>query len=211
MKINLQRVIGALVLIAFGVVSRIYLRVCLPPGNNLVMFDMFAAVAVFTLLAGCLLGGIYLFIVPIGIMLISDLYYGNNFIFLFTWSGFAFVGLLGYKLKHKVNYTPKFFLSLTGVGILGVLIYDLWTNFGCWLGWYPHTIAGLALCYTMAIPFTLGHLISTSVIVPLVSIPAVYTYKYGLPTVKISISKLEHYATFSTIIALSIVSVLQIF
>lgn len=211
MRSSIQRLIAAAVLIAFGVVGRICLRVCLPPGNDLIMFDMFAVVVVSTLLAGCLLGGVLSFIVPICIMLISDLYYGNTYIFLFTWSGFAFVGLLGYALKNKVNYTSKFILNLTGIGILGVLIYDIWTAFGCWLGWYPHTIGGLALCYTLQIPFTIGHLISTAVVVPLVAIPATYIYKQGIPTIKISISKLEHYATLTSIALLTILSVVQAF
>lgn len=208
-RTNAQRLILALILIGVGIIGRICLKELLPPGSSWCMFDMFAAVAVFALLAGCLLGGVFTFIVPISIMLISDIYLGNTYIFLFTWSGFTFVGLLGYALRNKVSYTPKFILSLTGTGILGVLVYDLWTNFGWWLGpFYPHTVEGLALCYLMALPFTLGHLISTLVVVPLVSIPAVYIYKYGLPKVDISISRVEKYVTMCTVIGLSISSFL---
>ncbi|MBU4190246.1 MAG: hypothetical protein KJ886_04530 [Candidatus Thermoplasmatota archaeon] len=206
-KLNTQRLAWAIVLIALGVISRIYLRICLPPGNNFVMFDMFAVVAVFALLAGCLVKGVYSLIVPICIMCISDLYLGNNSILLFTWSGFAFVGLMGYTLKNRVNYSAKFIGTLTGMGISSVLVYDFWTNLGWWYLFYPRTLDGLALCYTMALPFTVGHLISTSVVVPLVSIPALYIHKYGVPKINIAIKPLEHYTTICLTIVLAGLSV----
>lgn len=207
MKINVQRFVWAIVLVVLGVISRIYLRICLPPGNDFVVFDMFAVVAVFALLAGCLIGGVYSLIVPLCIMFFSDIYLGNNSIILFTWSGFAFVGLMGYTLKNRVNYSAKFIGTLTGMGIGSVLVYDFWTNSGWWYLFYPHAFDGLVLCYTMALPFTVGHLISTSIIVPLVSIPAVYIHKYGLPKIDTVIKPVEHYVTICLTILLAGASV----
>ncbi|MDI6917235.1 MAG: hypothetical protein QMC80_05505 [Thermoplasmatales archaeon] len=207
MKINAQKLAWAIVLVILGVVARVYLRVCLPPGTSFCMFDMFAVVAVMALLAGCLIGGIYSLIVPFFIMLFSDIYFGNNSILLFTWSGFAFVGLMGYALKNRVNYSAKFIGTLTGMGIGSVLVYDFWTNLGWWYLFYPHTVNGLMLCYTMALPFTVGHLISASIIVPLVSIPAVYIHKYGLPKTDTLIKPVEHYVTICLTILLAGASV----
>lgn len=204
---GLQRTVLALILICIGVIGRIGLRKILPPGNSFCMFDMFAVVAVTALLAGCLIGGVYSLAVPFFIMLFSDIYLGNNSILLFTWSGFAFVGLMGYTLKNRVNYSARFIGALTGMGIGSVLVYDFWTNLGWWYLFYPHTLNGLALCYTMALPFTVGHLISTSVIVPLVSIPAVYIHKYGVPKIDITIKPLEHYATICLTVVLAGLSV----
>ncbi|MBU4190551.1 MAG: hypothetical protein KJ886_06160, partial [Candidatus Thermoplasmatota archaeon] len=99
---GLQRTVLALILICIGVIGRIGLKEILPSGSSLCMFDMFAVVAVMALLAGCLIGGVYSLIVPACIMFLSDLYFGNNSILLFTWSGFAFVGLMGYTLKNRV-------------------------------------------------------------------------------------------------------------
>jgi len=57
------------------------------------------------------------------------------------------------------------------------------------------------------LPFTVGHLISTSIIVPLVSIPAVYIHKYGVPKINIAIKPLEHYTTICLTIVLAGLSV----
>ena len=206
-RTNTQRLMLALILIGVGIIGRICLKDLIPSGSSFCMFDMFAVVAVMALLAGCLIGGVYSLIVPACIMFLSDLYLGNNSILLFTWSGFAFVGLMGYALKNRVNYSAKFIGALTGMGIGSVLVYDFWTNSGWWYLFYPHTVNGLMLCYIMALPFTVGHLISTSIIVPLVSIPAVYIHKYGLPKIDTVIKPVEHYVTICLTILLAGASV----
>ncbi len=158
-----NRIIAALTLIILGVICRVLLKG--------VMMDVFFIIAVVSILSGLLLGGYYTFIVPISIMIITDLIIGNNMIFLFTWSGFAILATIGYLLKSKQSLTIKKAPMIIGSGIAGILIYDLWTNFGCWLGWYPHTIQGLTTCYTVAIPFTLWHLITTTIALTVVIIP----------------------------------------
>lgn len=158
-----NRIIAALTLIILGVICRVLLKG--------VMMDVFFIIAVVSILSGLLLGGYYTFIVPISIMIITDLIIGNNMIFLFTWSGFAILAAIGYLLKSKQSLTIKKAPMIIGSGIAGILIYDLWTNFGCWLGWYPHTIQGLTTCYTVAIPFTLWHLITTTIALTVVIIP----------------------------------------
>jgi hypothetical protein len=37
--------------------------------------------------------------------------------------------------------------------LLSSLIFFIVSNFGTWLIGYPHTIEGLLMCYTLAIPF----------------------------------------------------------
>ena len=159
-----NRIIAALTFIMLGVICRILLQG--------IMMDLFFVIAVVSLLTGLLLGGYYTFIVPISIMIITDLIIGNNVIFLFTWSGFVILAVIGYILKSKQQYlTIKKAPIIIGSGIAGIIIYDIWTNFGCWLGWYPHTFGGLMTCYTMAIPFTLWHLITTTITLTAVIIP----------------------------------------
>jgi hypothetical protein len=158
-----NRLIAALTLILLGAICRVLLKG--------VIIDVFFVIAVVSILSGLLLGGYYTFIVPISIMMITDLIIGNNMIFLFTWSGFAILATIGYILKSKKSLTIKKAPMIIGSGIAGILIYDIWTNFGCWLGWYPHTLEGLTTCYTAAIPFMLWHLLTTTIALTAVIIP----------------------------------------
>lgn len=90
-------------------------------------------------------------LLPIGIMLISDLFIGLHSTLLFVYASFALIMLVGYRfLGSKVTGMRLFGASLTG----SVLFY-LITNFGVWLmsPYYPMTAGGLLSSYTMAIPF----------------------------------------------------------
>ena len=175
-----------LVLIIAGIFGRLTLSELLPPSLDifinlngitqpLLMMDLFFLIATISMLSGFLLDRRgYSLLVPISIMLVTDLIIGNNLIFLFTWSGFAMIALLSHVLKSRGAFCMQRKSMIFGTGIAGVLLYDLWTNFGCWLLWYPHTVKGLILCYTLAIPFTLWHLLSTSLAIAFVVLPVVY-------------------------------------
>ena len=158
-----NKIILAIMLIFTGSILRLALQ-------HMTM-DLFFIIAVISIISGLILGGYYTFIVPISIMMITDLVIGNNAILLFTWSGFAILALFGYLVKTRHNLSIKKIPITLGAGIAGILVYDIWTNFGCFLGWYPKTITGLTTCYTAAIPFTLWHLLSTTISLTLVLIP----------------------------------------
>ena len=178
-----KKILIAGVLIAVGAIGRILLSQLLPHAPHLTMtlngitqpvfmLDVFFVVGATALFSGILLGGIYSILVPLTVMAVTDFYYGNTSILLFTWTGFAFIGVLGATgQRHGLARSP---VCITGLGIGSVLIYDAWTNLGCWLGWYPHSAAGIATCYTMALPFTLWHLLSTTMAVAALSIPLLY-------------------------------------
>ena len=164
---NKNRITLAILLISIGSIIRIVLNNNLPSPPSIYitingltqpmfMFDLFFIVAIISIVSGLLLGGYYTFIVPISTMIISDIVIGNNWIILFTWSGFAIIGVIGYILKTKNKMKIKHIPSVLGVGIGGILLYDIWTNFGTWLGgWgYAYTWEGLALCYTKALPIS---------------------------------------------------------
>lgn len=193
-----NRIIAALTLIILGVICRILLKG--------VMMDVFFIIAVVSILSGLLLGGYYTFIVPISIMIITDLIIGNNMIFLFTWSGFAILAVIGYLLKSKQSLTIRKAPMIIGSGIAGILIYDLWTNFGCWLGWYPHTFEGLATCYTVAIPFTLWHLITTTIALTAVIIPLTLLNK----DLDINIKPLKKHTTIAIPALLMVAAVISL-
>ena len=178
-------------LIVTGVVGRLTLHQFLPPSPDvyinvngvvqpLFMMDLFFLIAIISMLSGFLLDKRYSILIPLSVMFITDMIIGNNFILLFTWSGFAMIGLLSYLLKSRGKFNPQSKSLIFGTGVAGVLLYDLWTNFGCWLAWYPHTFDGLVLCYTLAIPFTLWHLLSTTVAMVAIVLPIVYLKEHNV-------------------------------
>lgn len=73
--------------------------------------------------------------------------------FLFTYLGFFAYFALGRlaknSLKKKIILLP-----------LASLVFFLLSNFGVWWYWYPHTMAGLSKCYTLALPFYKNTLLS---------------------------------------------------
>lgn len=219
---NISKIGTASVLIILGVVGRLTLSELLPRSPSLYitvngitqpmfMMDLFFIIAIVSLLSGLLLKSYYVFIVPLSIMLITDIIMGNNIIFLFTWSGFAMIGLIGYILKTKNKFTLKNTPLLFGAGIGSVLLYDLWTNFGCWLGWYPHNFQGLLLCYTLAIPFTLWHLLSTTIAIAVIVLPIVYLKEHKIITLDYSARPIEKPILFSFLASIMFLSVTLVF
>jgi hypothetical protein len=65
-------------------------------------------------------------------------------------SGFPWLASGGMTLKNRSNW---FRIPLGAT--CGAVIFFVVSNFGVWLqsGMYPHTLAGLADCYTLALPF----------------------------------------------------------
>jgi len=148
----------AFLFIFFGIVFRIFL-------NKQFHIPNFEAVTAIALLSGVFFKGIYSVLIPLNIMFFSDLYFGNSAIYLFTWSAFILVGLFGNILnRDSRNYTFK----LMGLGVLSVLFFYAWTNFGWWLisGMYPISLQGLVQCYLMAIPFLRNQLLSAFIFIP---------------------------------------------
>jgi len=220
---NRNRIIIAILLIAFGTITRIFLHNNLPSPpsiyiniNGLIqpmfMFDLFFVVAIVSLVSGLILGGYYTFIVPISTMVISDIIIGNNWIILFTWSGFVLIGFIGYVLKIKNRMSIKYIPNVLGVGICGILLYDIWTNFGTWLGgWgYAYTLEGLALCYTKAIPFMLWHLLSTTIAMVFVIVPIIYLKEHKITIPDFNITKIERKITIAAPLVLMMLAVISL-
>lgn len=168
------KLVGAVALIALGVLGRVALRPFVPAGNALLAFDLFAIVGIVSVLAGVLLGGYYALAVPLAAMAVSDAVLGNGMIFVFTWSGFAMMGVLGLSARKNRAPSAVFGLKLTGIGVAGILAFDLWTNVGWWALFYPHTAGGLAACFAMALPFMVGHILTTAAALPLVALPLLH-------------------------------------
>lgn len=176
MKNQKTRFIIAVVLITIGVVGRLARINYLPELYNV---EPFTAMS---LLAGSMLAGGYALSVPLSMIAISDMVIGNTPIMFFTWSAWAIIGLGGTILRKRKAPTLKFSLQLTGMGVVSSLFFFLWTNFGVWLidGMYPHTFAGLMQSYIMGLPFLRNNLFGNLIIVPVVSLAAIFVWQISL-------------------------------
>lgn len=147
-----KKLFFTILIIIFGVIFRIFL-------NETIAIPNFEAVTALSLLSGVFVGGVYSILIPLSIMFFSDLYFGNTFIYLFTWSAFVLIGISGNIFKRDSKH---YLLKITGSGVLSVLFFYLWTNLGWWLisGMYPMSFSGLIQCYIAALAFLKNQLIS---------------------------------------------------
>lgn len=153
-----KKIIIAILIALLGASLRIFL-------SEKVAIPNFEAVTSISLLAGSFLGGIFGAITSILMIFFSDIYLGNTQIYLFTWSAFLLIGILGSLLK---NNSKHFILKAFGLGIGSVLFFYLWTNFGWWLisGMYAMSFFGLIKCYIAGLAFLRNQMISVLVFVP---------------------------------------------
>ena len=137
---NLEFVI-ALSFILLGVIFRI-----VPHIPN---FTPIAAMALF--------GGVYFskktaFVLPIVVMLISDVFLGfyEPKIMTAVYSSFILCVILGLWLKKNKNWG-----SILGSSFLTAFIFFFFTNLAvfAFTPWYAKTFSGLLQCYFMALPF----------------------------------------------------------
>jgi len=166
---NKNKILAAFILISFGVILRLLMV-------EFIKIPNLEIITAFALIAGALLGGIFTFVVPLSIIAITDMYIGNNFILIFTWSAFAIIGVFGWLLKNRKKSHYRFIAEMTGIGIISSLFFYLYTNFGWWLlaNMYPHTWQGLIHCYMMGLPFLKTNLIGNLLFIPLLTSTALF-------------------------------------
>jgi len=153
-----KKIIIAIFIIIFGFAFRVFL-------NEQVGIPNFEALTALSLVSGSFLGGVFAPIIPLLMAFSSDIYFGNTSVYLFTWSAFALAGILGTLVRRNSKHR---FLKITGLGVLSVLFFYFWTNFGWWLtsGMYQMTFSGLIRCYIAALPFLKNQLISVLIFTP---------------------------------------------
>jgi len=128
----------ALSLIIIGILFRF-----VPHAAN---FTPVAAIAIF---AGVYLNKKQALIVPLILMVVSDMFLGMHNVVFFTWGSFALVVLLGFWAKNH-----KTFLGIVSTTVASSVLFYVITNFGVWaMGWYPQTAKGLLDCYILGLPF----------------------------------------------------------
>ncbi len=104
-----------------------------------------------------LFGGVYFskkiaLILPMGVMIISDIFIGfyEPKLMFFVYGSFLLCVVMGFWLKkHKKWY------AVGGTAISSSVLFFLITNFAVWIftPWYAKTFFGIIQCYLMALPF----------------------------------------------------------
>ena len=89
---------------------------------------------------------LFVFLIPIVSLFISDLFIGLHATIPFVYISFILIALLGLYVK-KINIVSV---------LLSSTIFFLVSNLGVWLLYYPISTEGLVQCYTLALPFFLN-------------------------------------------------------
>lgn len=156
---DMRKLFLASILVLTGVLGRFILVKYVGIPN----FEIITAVS---LVAGIYLAGTYAIVIPLTTIFLSDLVIGNNYIFIFTWTAFALIGLAGsfYRRKFKGDSS----LSSAKLAIAATIFFYVYTNFGWWLmsGMYQHSASGLIECYIKALPFLKNQLLGNLIFVP---------------------------------------------
>jgi hypothetical protein len=106
-----------------------------------------------------------------------------------------------------MQHVPRLF----GLGIGAILLYDIWTNFGVWLGgWYSYSWSGLVTCFTFALPFMFWHLLSTTIAIAFVIVPILYLKEQNVNIPEFKINPLENKLTVAIPAVLMVLAVISI-
>ena len=176
----------ALLLIAAGVLGRLVLWEV--PNVEPVM-----AVA---LIAGMLLGGYYVILVPVAVMVGTDvLTYALGWsgayspvqilgLGAFVYSGFVLAAAIGQAYRPRLLFRTRTIAVMARISIPATILFDLWTAFGDWLAISRHPPMNWSLgqVLEMQVPFTLVHLASSLIFVPIFGTLFLYLHTHGWPT-----------------------------
>ena len=154
-------------------------------------FANIETVFVASLLAGSLLGRWWTVLVPLTAMaVLQPLEWGTTHrgyaigamtgITFFVVSGYVFVGFLGRRIRPKVLFRVRSVALLTTISVPITIGYDLWTAFGEWY-FLTRSFVPLATMLEAQVPFTLYHLLSSLIFVPLFGTAFLFLHAYGWP------------------------------
>ncbi|MFA6098141.1 MAG: DUF6580 family putative transport protein [Patescibacteria group bacterium] len=89
-------------------------------------------------------------ILPVAVMVASDLIIGVHSLVLFTWGSFLLIGMIGWWIRKNRNIW-----RVAGGTLAGSVLFFLVTNFAVWgfTPLYQKSVAGLVNCFYMALPF----------------------------------------------------------
>ena len=97
----------------------------------------------------------FIVLVPISIMLLSDLYIGNHIIAPWVYFSILAICIVSFFAKNNIR-------SVLLYSLINSILFFVVTNFGVWVsGGYYYSAEGLISCYIAALPFFRNTLIST--------------------------------------------------
>lgn len=136
----------ALALISFAIVLRL-----LPHPAN------FAPVAAISIFGGAVLPRKAALLVPLGAMLVSDMFIGFYDIMPVTWGCYLLIALASSLWLRKPTI-----MRGAGLAVASSLLFFIVTNLAVWIwsGMYVHDWHGLAQCYALALPFLRNTMLS---------------------------------------------------
>jgi hypothetical protein len=116
----------------------------------------FAPIGALALCGGMYLGKRYALLLPLGAMLLSDLFLGFDVTSPAVYACFVVSGLIGLVLRERRR--PAWIAAGT---LGGAMVFFVVTNFAHWLltEMYAKSFDGLMLCYVNALPFLRGTLL----------------------------------------------------
>lgn len=111
----------------------------------------FTPVGASSLLGGAVLPRPWNYVVPIIILLITDMFLGIHGTMPYVYGSFLFTAWLGDRFLRQQQSAGR----VAAFSFLSSLVFFVVTNFGVWMGGglYPKTFDGLVLCFTMGLPF----------------------------------------------------------
>ncbi|OIO48506.1 MAG: hypothetical protein AUJ32_00420 [Parcubacteria group bacterium CG1_02_40_82] len=127
----------------------------------------FTPIAAMALFSGCYLRKKWGIFLPLAAMLVSDYFIGfyDWQVMASVYVSIALAFFIGWFLSRRLKWYNVIFASL-----VSSVVFFLVTNFAVWafFSWYPHTLAGLFNCFTLALPFfrntLLGDLVYSGVL-----------------------------------------------
>src|SRR2546425_948143 len=91
------------------------------------------------------------------------------------------VGFLGRRIRPRVLFRVKSVALLTTISVPVTIAYDLWTAFGEWYFITRPFGVGIRTVLEAQVPFTLYHLLSSLIFVPLFGSIFLFLHAYGWP------------------------------
>jgi len=152
-------------------------------------FANFETVFVAALLAGSLLGRWWTILVPVAALAVLQsldwtTYGGYGLqamigLSFFIISGYVFVGIFGRRIRPRIVFRVKSVALLTTISVPLTIAYDLWTASGEW--YFITRPLGIPwdLMLKAQVPFTLYHLLSALIFVPLFGTAFLFLHAYG--------------------------------
>lgn len=151
----------------------------------------FTAVGASSLFAGGKLPRPYNYLLPLVIMVFTDLIIGLHGTMLYVYASFVAIVFMGERFLQNQPSTSR----LVVVAMSGSALFFLVTNFGVWMqsAMYPPTAAGLLESYVMGLPFWRNMMIADVLFT--ITFFKLYQYAENKSLIQLSDRKISYYLT----------------